>query len=174
MVYEDNFLKVRLDNVIRPDGKKTTYSLTNGLDCVFVVPVTHDNKIILVEQERYPVGREVIEIPAGGFTRGEDVMGQAAKELKEEINGTAEQLEELGTLMSAPSRQDVRMHVVVAVGVEVGELGHQNQEGNEAINRVWAVEQTEVLKMIRGGILADAATLASLNLYWAKYGYPKG
>jgi ADP-ribose pyrophosphatase len=172
-LYEDSFFKLTLDNVIRPDGTKGKYSVISSSGGVFIIPVTADGKVILIEQERYPVRQDVIEIPAGTLDPNMSPLEQARIELHEECGAVAEELELLGTLLPSPARQVAPLHVVVAKGVKIEEASVENQDGNEAIHRVWAVEQTELVKMIREGVLVDTATMAAFSLYWTKYGYPK-
>jgi ADP-ribose pyrophosphatase len=63
-----------------------------------IVAITDDQRIILVEQYRIPVGKRVIELPAGlvGDTddqNGEDFVAAARRELLEETGYEAEDME---------------------------------------------------------------------------------
>ncbi|MEX0727769.1 MAG: NUDIX hydrolase [Planctomycetaceae bacterium] len=76
----------------------------SGVVCI--VAVTDENRLLLVEQFRPPVGKRVVELPAGlaGDTRDfeGELLAQAAKrELCEETGYTAESLVELGTFASS-------------------------------------------------------------------------
>jgi ADP-ribose pyrophosphatase len=56
---------------------------------VGIIAVTNDRKLVLVEQYRPPVGKNVIEIPAGlagdsAATRNDDLAAAAVRELEEE------------------------------------------------------------------------------------------
>ena len=69
---------------------------------VGIIAVTNDRKLILVEQYRPPVGKNVIEIPAGlagdsPMTRNEDLVLAAARELEEETGYRASRMIELAT-----------------------------------------------------------------------------
>jgi len=69
---------------------------------VGIVAVTDDKKLILVEQFRRPVGKNVIEIPAGlaGDTpsaRNEDLAIAAARELEEETGYRAAKITHLAS-----------------------------------------------------------------------------
>jgi len=57
---------------------------TNSVQGVTVIPVTEQGEIILVEQFRIPVGKRVIELPAGLVDEHERPKEAARRELREE------------------------------------------------------------------------------------------
>jgi ADP-ribose pyrophosphatase len=64
---------------------------------VGIVAVTPEGRLLLVEQYRYPVARNVIELPAGlagdsAKTRGEALAAAAHRELLEETGYAAERM----------------------------------------------------------------------------------
>ncbi|MBC8128330.1 MAG: NUDIX hydrolase [Gloeobacteraceae cyanobacterium ES-bin-144] len=68
--------------------------------CVAILAITPQEEIILVEQFRIPLQRQVIEIPAGIVGdeeehRGEPLDATAARELLEETGYRADSMEEL-------------------------------------------------------------------------------
>jgi len=86
---------------------------------VGIIAVTSDRKLILVEQYRPPVGKNVIEIPAGlagdsPTTRNEDLALAAMRELEEETGIAGVFLEQLYTF-GDPER-DPRGWVVLSSG----------------------------------------------------------
>lgn len=79
-------------------------SRTNASGVVVIVAVTDQNEIVLVEQLRPPVGKRVIELPAGLVgdvgDGNESILEAAARELEEETGFSAT---EVSLLMEAPS-----------------------------------------------------------------------
>ena len=74
---------------------------------VAIIPITMDNKIILVEQYRPPVQKNVVELPAGlaGDVPGEeneDLLAAAKRELLEETGYEAELMENITEGPSSP------------------------------------------------------------------------
>ena len=66
---------------------------------VSVLPVTQDNEIILIRQFRIPLGREVIEQPAGLNDKiGESNVDAAKRELLEETGYSSDELEYILTV----------------------------------------------------------------------------
>ena len=76
--------------LVRQDGWECAERL-NASGIVVIVPVTPDRKLVLIEQYRPPVGRRVIELPAG---LAGDVPGQETEALVEAAH--RELLEETG------------------------------------------------------------------------------
>src|SRR6476619_2150528 len=89
-VYENRWIRVREDDVTRPDGGEGIYGVVEVRHpAVFVVPVTGAGEVLLVRIHRYATGRESLEIPAGG-TDGEDPLVAARRELQEETGHVAD------------------------------------------------------------------------------------
>ena len=83
------FLEVRRDVVSLPDGGQATREYIRHPGAVAVIPLLDDGRIVLVRQYRYPVGRILIEFPAGKLDAGEDTLACAQRELLEETGYTA-------------------------------------------------------------------------------------
>ncbi len=84
-VYNGRAISVRVDDVMKPNGKTTTRDVVNHSDCVVVVPIDKDNNVLLVRQFRYPVDAALLELPAGGIEAGEQPVDCVRRELQEEI-----------------------------------------------------------------------------------------
>lgn len=72
----------------------------NAAGAVVIVPITDRGMLVLVEQYRFPLGRRVVELPAGlvGDRRdipGENLVEAAQRELLEETGYVADRLEYL-------------------------------------------------------------------------------
>ena len=101
-----------------------------------VILAEHDGKVILVEQDRIPIGRPCLELPAGLIgddDENADVEDTAIKELEEETGFTAERIERLGEYYSSPGMVSesftlVRAHGLTRVGEGGGVAGHEEIE----------------------------------------------
>ena len=91
-------------------------SRSNASGVVVIIAVTDREEILLVEQHRPPVGRSVIELPAGlvgdVLDRNESKLEAAARELEEETGFEADRLE---LLMEAPSSAGMTDEIVTFV-----------------------------------------------------------
>jgi ADP-ribose pyrophosphatase len=134
--------------VIR-DGTWEYVERCGGVTAV-VILAEHDDKILLVEQVRVPLGnRKCLELPAG-LVGDEDpdatVEDTAVKELEEETGFTAERIEIIGQFYSSPGMVAEGFTLVRAHGLRrIGDGG-----GNEH-------EEIEVHLVPRGDIPAFVA-----------------
>ena len=103
------------------DGGWEYVERCGGMTAVVIVAM-HDGKYILVEQERAPLGRRCIELPAG-LVGDEDDLGieaTALKELEEETGFVATRIERLGDFYSSPGMVAEGYTLVRAHGVQPG------------------------------------------------------
>ncbi len=108
---------------------------TNSFVAVIVVAITTEGNVLFVEQYRYPLMANTIEMPAGlvGDLRGqedEDMMEAARRELEEETGWTAERFE---FIMAGPTSAGmsnemiafVRAHGLQRIGTGGGDATEQ-------------------------------------------------
>ena len=84
-VYQGSFLDVRKDTVELPNGKTSTREWIKHPGAVCIIPILPDGSLALIRQYRYPVQKEMIELPAGKLDPGEKPEVCAHRELEEEI-----------------------------------------------------------------------------------------
>src|SRR6476646_3134281 len=70
VVYEDNWIRLRRDQIERRDGSRGTYAFVQKRDFALVIPA-EDDGFHLVEEYRYPIGRRTWSFPQGGWPYGE-------------------------------------------------------------------------------------------------------
>lgn len=85
---------------------------------VAVVAVDEDDRVLLIQQYRHPIGMRDWEIPAGLLdVEGEDPRATAERELAEEADLVADTWEELGTFAPSPGGSSELIHVFLATGL---------------------------------------------------------
>jgi 8-oxo-dGTP pyrophosphatase MutT (NUDIX family) len=162
-VYENPWMKVREDQVIRPDGKKGIYGVIITDPSVFIVPETKGRKIILVKQFRYPTQKYSWEIPAGKMDKGEvDPKKTALRELLEETGFKANAVEKIGEFDSLNGLVDETGIIYAARELEETDMNEQEEEGIEEVKEF---SINEIKEMMKSGEINDCQTIASIFIY---------
>lgn len=167
IVYENPWLRLREDEIERPDGRRGVYALVEKEDFGLVVPWDGEG-LWLVGQERYTVGRYTWEFPQGGVP-GVSPEERARTELAEEAGLRAGRLEHLGRLDNAVGMSAQAFDVWLATELEQGEASPEAEEVDMIARRV-SVADFEA--MILGGELTDGASLAAWALVALRGGLP--
>ena len=98
-VYRNNWIRVREDQVIRPDGGPGIYGVVEIKPSVGIIALDEQERTVLVGQWRYTVHRYSWEIPRGGsFPNETDMQKVAERELAEETGLTAKTWQHLGAV----------------------------------------------------------------------------
>lgn len=162
VVYENRWMRVREDAIVRRDGAPGVYGVVEKADFAVIVPI-EDGLIHLVEQYRYPVQGRYWELPQGSWEEapGTSPLDLARAELREETGLTAETMLHAGHLFECYGHSTQGYHIYLARGLRAGEASREPEE-QDMISRAFPIE--EVLAMISDGIIKDSATVAALGL----------
>ncbi|SNY60275.1 NUDIX domain-containing protein [Paractinoplanes atraurantiacus] len=163
VVYRNQWMTVREDQVQRPDGSPGIYGVVEKPDFALVLP-RWSRGFWMVEQFRYPVGRRAWEFPQGGWGAGKggDQTALARQELAEETGLRAGKMTHLGHLYEAYGYSTQGFDVYLATELAEGEPNREATE-QDMVHR--AVTDDEITAMLRGGDIVDAPSLAALTLY---------
>jgi 8-oxo-dGTP pyrophosphatase MutT (NUDIX family) len=160
-VYDNPWIHVREDRVIRPDGEPGIYGVVHYKNiAVGVLPIEEDH-IYLVGQYRYPLQSYSWEIPEGGCPEGEEPLLAAQRELKEETGLEARRWRRLGEAYLSNSVADEYAVWFLATGLVPGEW---RPEGAERLS-VRRVPLRGALAMALGGEITDALSLLAIMSY---------
>lgn len=162
IVYENRWMRVREDAILRQDGSSGIYGVVEKTDFAIIAPVD-DGVIHLVEQYRYPVQGRYWELPQGSWedAPGTNPLDLARAELREETGLTAETMLHVGHLFECYGYSNQGFHIYLAQGLRPGMARREHTE-QDMISRAFPID--EVLAMIADGIIKDAATVATLGL----------
>jgi 8-oxo-dGTP pyrophosphatase MutT (NUDIX family) len=162
VVYEDNWMRLRRDEIQRRDGSLGTYAFVEKSDFALVIPAENDG-FHLVEEFRYPVGRRTWSFPQGGFPKGKsgDPTELARLELAQETGLRAQVLARLGSLHVAHGITSQVGHFFLATGLEPGAPERESEE--QDMRQAW-VPRARFEEMISQGVITDDSTVAAYAL----------
>lgn len=159
VVYENPWIRLREDQVLRPDGQPGIYSVVETRLACGVVAVTPAREIYLVGQWRYPLGRYSWEIIEGGADVGEDGEAAIRRELQEEAGLLAKTWTVLGPdIHLSNSYTDEVARLWLAEGLTEVEA---RPEGTEDIT-VRKVPLAEAAAMVGRGEVTDAMSVIGI------------
>lgn len=160
VVYAGKFFKVCKDVVRLPDGSQGVRDYLRHPGAVAIVALTDEGNVVLERQYRYPLARDLVELPAGKLEPGEDHLETGKRELLEETGYVAAQWSFLGLIHNAIGYSDEGIELWLATGLEKREAKLDEGEFLE----VFTLPFAEALAMAADGRLTDVKTV--IGLFW--------
>lgn len=141
---------------------------TNSDSCVGILAITDQEEILLVEQYRIPVGKKVIEIPAGLVGdepefKDEDLDQTAARELLEETGYRAGHIAPLLSSPTSPGMTPETTHLFYATHLVQETEGGGNASEDIMVHKIPLTELRHFLsKKQSEGMMVDFKIHAAL------------
>ena len=159
LVYENPWIRVREDQVIRPDGKPGIYGVVETRIASGVIALTPENEVYLVGQYRYPVNEYSWEIIEGGNDPGEPALEAAKRELREEAGLSAKDWIQLGPEFHLSNCFSSEIGIVfLARGLSQGQA---EPEGTEIL-KIQKMPIKQALAMVHSGEIKDSVSIVGL------------
>lgn len=140
------------------DGAAGEFVVLDAPDWINVVPLTDDDRVVVVRQFRFGVDGFTLEIPGGMCARGEDPLEAARRELREETGYDAREFVELGSVHPNPAIQNNRCHTFLARGAFLA--GAPQPDENEELE-VATVPLDDVPRLIADGTITHALVVCA-------------
>lgn len=156
-LFEGKILTLQHDDVELPNGNCAKREIVRHPGAVAVVPVLSDGDIVMVRQYRYPICKDILEIPAGKLDCGESPESCALRELEEETGYTGT-IRKLTAIHTTPGFSDELIHLYIAENLHYKE---QKLDEDEFVN-VEIISKERLRELIISGDLSDAKTLVAL------------
>jgi ADP-ribose pyrophosphatase len=164
VIFEGRVVKLRVDTVKTIDGRRTTREVVEHAPCVAVVAVDDKSNVLLVRQYREALGKELLEIPAGGIDKGESPEDAVIREMQEETGFRPGRVVQLCGFYTTPGFCDEYLYVYLAKELEPGRLFAEDTPGIEVVS----VPVRDIPALLTSGKIEDSKTIAGL-LYFLEW-----
>ncbi|MBC7631247.1 NUDIX hydrolase [Aeromicrobium sp.] len=163
-VHDSPYLSLRIDTIVDPDGGEHARAVVKPNGAVGVLALDEDDRLLLVEQYRHPVGRRLFEIPAGTLdVPGESPLDAAMRELAEEADVIATGWESMLHLLATPGYSTEEWEIFRATDLSpVPEADRTSREAEESEMAQWWVPFDDVVDAVLAGRIRDSMTVSAV------------
>jgi 8-oxo-dGTP pyrophosphatase MutT (NUDIX family) len=162
--YENRWIRVRHENVLRPDGSPGIYGVVEiKRPAVATLALTEDLQMVLVGQWRYAQKKPMWELPLGASEEGDpDFVTSAKRELKEEAGVEAATWTSMGTLDSCVGITNETAHLFLATDLTISENAPGPEE--EGILVKWLPLEAAYQAVMSGKITESSSVVLILKV----------
>lgn len=157
-LYKGIIVDVSMDHAELINGDIVRREVVHHPGGVTIIPVEEDGTVWCVRQFRYPMQREMLEVPAGKLEYGEKPLPAAERELGEETGLTAGRMVYLGECCTSPGFSTEVLHIYLALELRRGEA-HPDED--EFLN-VEKHSLEALTDMVMAGEIDDAKTIIAV------------
>ncbi|HAX73072.1 MAG TPA: NUDIX hydrolase [Firmicutes bacterium] len=159
--YKNSFLKVTQDEVLLPDGFEAHRVVVHHPGGVNLIALDEQNRLLLVEQFRYPVGKSILETPAGKIEPNEATIMTAKRELEEETGYTSDDLTMIGRIATTPGfcTEYIENYLVK----NITPLQTLVKGDDDEFITLHKVTKAEALKLMESGDICDFKTIYAIQ-----------
>ena len=153
-----------LDRVsfLKPGGAGVRdFYVVSAPDWINVIPLTRDDRVVLIRQYRFGIEGFTLEIPGGMCDEDELPADAALRELREETGYQPGELVPLGWVHPNPAIQTNRCHSFLARGAR--RVGPPEPDPDESFDVV-EVALDDIPGLIAGGKITHALVVTAFHL----------
>lgn len=164
-IFDGSVIHVFKDIVALPEGGTASRELVFHQGSVAIIPITIENKIVMVKQFRKPLEKTILEIPAGKIDPGEQVDPRktANRELEEETAYRTDKLIHISSMYMSPGFSDELLHIYYTDSLE--KVDHPLLPDEDELIELHELTLTEAKEEIKKGTVCDAKTIFAIQ-YW--------
>lgn len=160
LVFEGRVWNIRRDVVTYGDGE-ITRDYVDHTGAVAVLALDENDRVLLIQQYRHPVGLRDWELPAGLLDEeGEEALAAAQRELAEEADLQASDWSKLVSFHTSPGGSNEIVHVYLARGLSATPAFAREAEEADIVLR-W-VSLDEVVAAILDGSLTNSILMIAV------------
>jgi len=161
ILFRGKVFDLQVDEIEYDSGNKGIREVAVHPGGAVVVPVKADEKIVMVNQFRYPFQKFLLEMPAGKLDKNEEPLNCAVRELEEETGYKAKNIFKLGSICTTPGFCTEVLHIFLAKDLTPG--NHNREEGEHDMD-VFEFTIEEIEKKIIAGEIVDSKTICGVQL----------
>jgi ADP-ribose pyrophosphatase len=160
IIFRGSKIDLALQAVELADGSRADREVVVHRGAVALVPMVDEEHVCLIKNQRYAVGKTLLEVPAGTIDLGETPAQTAERELVEETGFRAGRIRPIREWYVSPGVLTERMYLFLCEDLHAGPTDHQPDERLETVIVPW----NEALAMIDAGQIEDAKTMLALMI----------
>jgi|SRR5690625_1554413 len=170
-VYAGRIWDVVRDEVELDPGRRVERDYVAHPGAVAIVAVDEEERMVLVQQYRHPVRRELWEVPAGLLdVPGEDPLEAAKRELWEEADLRAETWEHLVDYYTTPGGSDEKLQVFLARDLREVPADERYERTDEELGMpITFVPVRDVVESVLTGGIMNPSTVVGALAYAQKF-----
>jgi 8-oxo-dGDP phosphatase len=155
---------VYTDEVLMPGGRYANRDYMAHIGAVGAIALDDDDRVVLVQQYRHPIGARLWELPAGLIdVAGENLVDAAARELAEEADLVAEHWQLLVDVHPTPGSSNEVIRLFLARGLSPVPEGLRHERvGEEAELVTVRMDLDEAVAMALRGEITNAACMVGV------------
>ncbi|ABK60586.1 NUDIX hydrolase [Clostridium novyi] len=157
--FTGKILKLDVRTVELPNGKTSKREIVKHPGGVAILAFKDKDTVLLVEQFRNPLGKTILEIPAGKLEPNEEIEVCGRRELEEETGYKSNKFTYLGKIVTSPGFCDECIYIYKAEELYKGNIGGDE---DEFINN-YEIKLDTLREMIKDGEIIDGKTIAALT-----------
>lgn len=165
-VFSGKYLAVWRDDVRMPDGRNSIREYIKHPGAALIIPVLPNGHFVMVYQFRYSVGEIFLEFPAGKCDPGEKAHETAARELREEVGYSSENITYLTHIHPVIGYSNERIDIFLAENLKPAECHLDADEFLEVVE----ISPEDLRRKIWNSEITDVKTQIAAQWYFKKMG----
>ena len=156
-----NGKRVQVEELEYLNGDKAIYrEHVKAGNASVILPITEDNKVIMIQEARTPIGKVILALPAGMIEEGEKASVAAIRELEEETGYLASDIELLREYYPSVGYSDEKISLYLATNMKKTKQRLDDEENIKVIE----VALEELIEMLdKNEIITASTTIAVMH-----------